>query len=123
VEAVQARHGLRVDFQPCDEPDLPLPVKEAVYRIAQESLHNVLKHSRATHVRVTLASTAAATPVGADLQLEVADNGSGFDPTGDFPGHLGLRSMRERAEKPGGRLEITSHPGVGNRVTATLADG
>src|SRR5438552_6482062 len=121
VEAVQARHGLRVDFQPCDEPDLPLPVKEAVYRIAQESLHNVIKHSRATHVRVTLASTAAATPVGADLQLEVADNRSGFDPAGDFPGHLGLRSMRERAEKSGGRLEIRSQAGAGARVIATFA--
>ena len=56
-------------------------------------LHNVVKHSRATQVRVALAST------GAALTLEVADNGTGFDPAGDFPGHLGLRSMRERAEK------------------------
>ena len=44
-------------------------------------------------MRVTLASTTAG------LQLEVADNGTVFDPAGDFPGHLGLRSMRERAEK------------------------
>jgi signal transduction histidine kinase len=114
VEAVQARHGVQVDFQPCVEPDLPLPVKEAVYRIAQESLHNVVKHSRATQVRVALTSTAAG------LELEVADNGTGFDPAGDFPGHLGLRSMRERAEKSGGRLAITSHASDGTRVTATF---
>jgi len=115
VEAMQARHGVQVDFQPCDEPDLPLAVKEAVYRIAQESLHNVVKHSQATQVRVMLAST------GAGLELEVADNGTGFDTADDFPGHLGLRSMRERAEKSGGRLEISSRAGVGTRVTATFA--
>jgi signal transduction histidine kinase len=115
VEAVQARHGVHVDFLPCEEPDLPLAVKEAVYRIAQESLTNVVKHSQATQVRVRLAST------GAGLELEVADNGAGFDTAGDFPGHLGLRSMRERAEKSGGRLEISSQAGVGTRVIATFA--
>jgi signal transduction histidine kinase len=115
VDAVQARHGIQVDFQPCEEPDLPLPVKEAAYRIAQESLHNVVKHSRATQVTVTLTTTPAA------LTLEVADNGTGFDPAGDFPGHLGLRSMRERAEKAGGRLEISSQAGAGTRVIATFA--
>jgi signal transduction histidine kinase len=114
VEAVQARHGINVDFLPCEEPDLPLAVKEAVYRIAQESLTNVVKHSRATQGRVSLASTSAG------LELQVADNGTGFDTGGDFPGHLGLRSMRERAEKSGGRLEITSQPDVGTRVIATF---
>jgi len=47
--------------------------------------------------------------------------GIGLATAGDFPGHLGLRSMAERAEKSGGRLEITSQPGVGTRVTATFA--
>jgi signal transduction histidine kinase len=117
VDAVHARHGIKVEFLPCEEPDLPLPVKEAAYRIAQESLHNIVKHSQATEVRVTLAST------WAGLQLEVADNGRGFDTGGEFPGHLGLRSMKERAEKVGGRLEVTSQPGIGTRVTATFAGG
>jgi signal transduction histidine kinase len=115
VEAVQARHAIRVDFLSSEEPDLPLAVKEAVYRIAQESLTNIVKHSQATQVRILLASTAAG------LELEVADNGTGFDTAGDFPGHLGLRSMRERAEKLGGRLEISSQAGVGTRVVATFA--
>jgi signal transduction histidine kinase len=104
-----------VDFLPCQEPDLPLAVKEAVYRITQESLTNVVKHSKATQVRVMLAST------GAGLELEVTDNGTGFDTAGDFPGHLGLRSMTERAEKSGGRLEISSQPGAGTSVIATFA--
>ena len=115
VEAAQARHGVKVDFQPGEEPDLPLVVKEAIYRIAQESLNNVVKHSQARHVRVAVSS------MGGELKLEVADNGKGFDAAGDFPGHLGLKSMRERAENSGGRLEISSQPGTGTRIIATFA--
>jgi signal transduction histidine kinase len=117
VEAVQARHNIQIDFKPCEEPDLPLPVKEAAYRIAQESLHNIVKHAHATQVTVTLNTTTGG------LRLEVADNGTGFDPAADYPGHLGLRSMAERAEKAGGRLEITSEAGAGTRVTATFVAG
>lgn len=114
VDAFRARHGIQVDFVPCAEPDLPLGVKEAVYRIAQEALTNVFKHSRATQVRVVLTLTTK------DLTLEVADNGRGFDAAADFPGHLGLRSMGERAEALGGRLQITSHRGAGTRITAAF---
>jgi signal transduction histidine kinase len=114
VDAVQARHGVQVEFAPCEEPELPLRVKEAIYRIAQESLTNVVKHSQATRVRVGLGTT----DVG--LELEVADNGKGFDPSGAFPGHLGLRSMKERAEKVGGHLEIRSRAGAGTRVVAAF---
>ena len=102
VESVQARHDLEIEFRACEEPDMPLPLKEAVYRIAQESLTNVVKHSKATAVEIRLAST------GAGLELEVTDDGVGFDTAVDFPGHLGLHSMRERAEKAGGRLSIVS---------------
>jgi signal transduction histidine kinase len=114
VEALQARHGTEVAFVPCEEPDVPLPVKEAVYRIAQEALTNVFKHSRATEVAVSLRSASGG------LELEVADNGRGFDPAGEYPGHLGLRSMTERAENLGGRLRITSRPGGGTRVIANF---
>ena len=48
--------------------------------------------------------------------LEVQDDGIGFDPTGSFPGHLGLKSMRERALRLGGTLTVESAPGTGARV-------
>jgi len=55
------------------------------------------------------------------LVLEVIDDGVGFDPDGSYPGHLGLQSMRERAARLGGSLEIESAPGLGCRLRAQFA--
>jgi len=54
------------------------------------------------------------------MTLEISDDGVGFDPEGDFPGHLGLRSMRERALRLGGVLEVESSPGGGTRIRARI---
>jgi signal transduction histidine kinase len=94
---------------------MPLNVKEAFYRVAQEALHNVVKHARATHVDLVL----CAGDEGAFLDLK--DNGVGFDPSGDFPGHLGLRSMRERVTRIGGSFEIESAPGEGAHLRAEIS--
>jgi signal transduction histidine kinase len=53
--------------------------------------------------------------------LEIRDNGQGFDPEVDYPGHLGLRSMGERMNNQGGTLEIISTPGGGTRVRACIS--
>jgi signal transduction histidine kinase len=55
-----------------------------------------------------------------DVGLLVADDGRGFDPRGEFPGHLGLQSMRERAAAVGGTLDIESAPGAGTRLRAHI---
>ena len=60
---------------------------------------------------------------GAGVRLTILDDGVGFDPTGEFPGHLGLRSMRERAERLGGTFGVDSAPGRGARLTAWLPLG
>jgi PAS domain S-box-containing protein len=115
AEALKVRHRLDVRTQfPPNEPDLPLNVKEALYRIAQEALHNIAKHARATRVDLALR------PANGAWQLEVADDGVGFDPAGDFPGHLGLKSMRERAERLGGAAEFQSAPGQGTKLCVQL---
>lgn len=114
VAATQARYGITVEADLCEEPDVAIEAKEAVYRIAQETLHNTVKHARATRVQVGLAYD------GANLRLSIRDNGQGFDPTGEFPGHLGLRSMRERAQGVRGAFEIQSAPGEGTTVSLTI---
>jgi PAS domain S-box-containing protein len=109
-----ARHGIAVHTDLCDEPELPLDIKEALYRIAQEALHNTVKHAQASRIDVRLAYQAGT------IVLEVCDDGKGFDPTGFFPRQRGLRAMRERTTHLGGMLEIESAPGRGTCVRAAV---
>jgi signal transduction histidine kinase len=114
ANALKARHGIDVVATLCNEPEAPLEVKEAVYRIAQEALHNIVKHARAGNVEIKMQCTPE------QITLEITDNGVGFEARGDFPGHLGLRSMRERALHLGGVLEVDSSPGKGTHVCARI---
>jgi signal transduction histidine kinase len=112
--ALRARHELKVETNLCSEPDAPLEVKEALYRITQEALHNTLKHARASSVQVRMWCSSG------HVTLDVSDDGIGFDPEGDFPGHLGLHSMRERTERLGGTLAVESASGKGTEIRACL---
>jgi len=111
VAATQARYGVSVTAHLCDEPEVSLDLKEAAYRIAQESMHNTVKHARATRIDLTLSVE------NSELRLEITDDGQGFNVDGEFPGHLGLQSMRERARDAGGTLEVESAAGAGTRIT------
>jgi signal transduction histidine kinase len=110
VEATAARHGITIDAHLGPEPDVEITVKEVLFRVCQEALHNVVKHSHATAAGVSLSNESGL------LTLEVTDNGVGFDTTQTFPGHMGLISMPERAAAIGATCEITSAPGAGTRV-------
>ena len=113
ADAVRARHGIDVKLSLCDEPELPYEIKEAVYRIAQEALNNAIKHARCRRVDIGFTCTSD------DVTLEVTDDGVGFASEDAFPGHLGLRSMRERATGLGGTLEVESAP-QGTRIVARI---
>jgi signal transduction histidine kinase len=102
-------HGIAVRLNAPDVPELDPRVQAAAFRVAQEALHNALRHSDASEVTVTLSRTRRR------LVLEVADDGTGFDPSLASSG-LGLASMRERAAAVGGVLRISSAPGAGTRV-------
>jgi signal transduction histidine kinase len=114
ADALKARHGIDAVAALCNEPEASLEVKEAVYRIAQEALHNTVKHARASNVKIKMQCTPE------QITLEITDDGTGFEAQGDFPGHLGLRSMRERAWRLGGTLEVDSTSGKGTRIRAQI---
>jgi signal transduction histidine kinase len=90
-----------------------------ILRIAQEALHNALRHASAAHVAVRLHRE------NGRLLLEVEDDGIGFEPAARElrSTHLGLTSMEERAQRLGGRLEIRSAPGAGTTVRLEAAGG
>jgi signal transduction histidine kinase len=108
--ALHARYEIEVSTDLCDEPDVTLQVKEDLYRIAQEAMHNTIKHARANRVILHLNQTSE------EVMLEVHDDGAGFDTRASFPGHLGLHSMRERVTHLGGTFQIESAPGMGTRI-------
>jgi signal transduction histidine kinase len=92
-------------------------VEEDLYRAVSEALHNVVKHARATVVEICFACTS-----DGELVVEVIDDGCGHAPAPDAGDgtRLGLVSMRERAERWGGRLEAGPHPAGGWSVRVAL---
>ncbi len=101
------------------EVELPAAVEETLYRIAQEALNNALKHGQPSSVTVTLRIEGPL--VDRRVEIEIVDDGSGFDAGAvDGAGGMGLVSMRERAEKIGGRLTVNSAPGEGTRVKVSV---
>src|SRR5207248_8861719 len=119
VAVLRPRHKLTSEADLSEEPALSLERKESLYRIAQEATHNIIKHAQASMVMLRLARQTN------EILLEVRDNGRGFDPTGTFPGHLGLLSIRERVARIGGILTIESASGQGTyiRVQVPLVGG
>jgi signal transduction histidine kinase len=111
VAAVRARYQLSITVEATSEPEAVPAVKEALYRVGQEALNNIAKHASAKAVVITLEAREG------ELVLRVRDDGRGFDAAKSFPGHLGLRSMRERAASVGGDIVISSSPGQGTEVT------
>jgi signal transduction histidine kinase len=117
ADAVRARSGLDVHLRIDGERRLPIESEEALYQIAREALHNVVKHAQATEAWVDLEVRTS------EVCLSVRDNGCGFDPTELRNGggsHIGTSTMRERAEAIGGKLEINSAPQGGSEVIARV---
>jgi signal transduction histidine kinase len=112
-EAVNGRARLPVAVTVTGEEQLPPDVRVALYRIAQEAMHNIIKHAHAHQVEMMLHLE----PQGATLR--VCDDGRGFDAASVDGGHFGLHIMHERAEAIGAALHIESQPGHGTAITVT----
>jgi signal transduction histidine kinase len=112
--ALQGRIGLPIVVTSDLTERLPIEIEEVMYRIAQEALHNVVKHAAAHQVRIEVGrSTGGA-------RLRIVDDGKGFDPAAVPPGHLGLAGMRARAERVGGRVDVRSSMGGGTTIDALV---
>ncbi|MFD5737306.1 GAF domain-containing sensor histidine kinase [Streptomyces sioyaensis] len=119
VQVLDRAHSAHVTFTAHSVRALPAAQEEAVLRVAQEALHNALRHSGAERVEVTLGRS------GQGALLRVADDGCGFDPaTVRRAGrHLGLVSMHDRAGGVGGKLTVESEPGKGTAVEMEVPGG
>jgi NarL family two-component system sensor histidine kinase LiaS len=107
------RSGIEIEVDVQDQDLLSLEGEQTLYRIAQEALANVARHSAADHVDLLLSYQAGV------VTMEIADDGCGFDPRGEHAG-MGLASMRERAEALNGDVVIESEPGRGTHISVTL---
>ncbi|MEU7383490.1 MULTISPECIES: GAF domain-containing sensor histidine kinase [unclassified Streptomyces] len=119
IQVLDRAHSARVTFTARGIRALPAAQEEAMLRVAQEALHNALRHARADHVDVTLDRR------GGGAVLRITDDGTGFDPNAVRRAgrHLGLVSMRDRASGAGGRLTVESVPGKGTAIEMEVPGG
>ncbi|CAL9317501.1 GAF domain-containing sensor histidine kinase [Streptomyces sp. SudanB182_2057] len=119
IQVLDRAHTARVTFTGTGLRALPAAQEEAILRVAQEALHNALRHSGAAHVDVSVRRR------GCGAVLRVTDDGGGFDPTAVRRAgrHLGLVSMRDRAGGVGGSLTVESAPGKGTTIEMEVPGG
>ncbi|MEV5242676.1 GAF domain-containing sensor histidine kinase [Streptomyces cinnamoneus] len=119
IKVLDRAHAARVTFDTQGVRALPAAQEEALLRVAQEALHNALRHSGAGAVTVTLCRR------GQGAALRVSDDGCGFKPSAVRRAgrHLGLVSMRDRASGVGGRLTVVSEPGKGTTIEMEVPGG
>jgi PAS domain S-box-containing protein len=114
-EALTGRARIDIQFSYEGERALPPDVQVALYRIAQEALNNVVKHSQATQAAIMLR-------LDRQVRLNITDNGMGFDPSAVTADHLGLKIMCERSDAIGAKFNLYSEPGEGSQITVTWQD-
>lgn len=116
TEAASGRAGFPISYQVDGKCTVPPDVQVALYRVAQEALNNVLKHSGASEAAVSLECRAGS------ASLSISDNGAGFNTETVSPKHLGLRIMQERAAGVGAMVRVVSSEGHGTEVTVAWPD-
>jgi signal transduction histidine kinase len=110
IEALVCRGDIQIDTTLSKDDHLPVATRLQLYRIAQEALSNIGKHSEAKYAVVQWQVEANR------ATLRIADDGRGFDPQRPRPGHFGLGNMSARAREIGARHSLTSAPGEGTEL-------
>lgn len=116
LEIFRARTGFKIDFR-CSVGvhNLPPVIEKELYFTLREGILNAVRHSRASELHLTLATT----PQGCEARLR--DNGVGFEPTSsDNSSHYGLRGMKERMQKIGGEISVEASPGKGTEIKISI---
>lgn len=115
VETIQIASPLKLDFNSnaYHEQSVDNEIQIMIYRIVQEQVNNILKHSKAEHVSINLSNTST------QITLLIEDDGVGFDQKKTFKG-IGLRNMANRAEFFNGTLRISTDPGKGCRLELSV---
>jgi signal transduction histidine kinase len=112
ADAARWRRHMEINLSIQEVPPLPAPVQIALYRIAQEAVNNVVKHTRATCLDITLKNEPDR------IHLVISDDGEGFDPALAYAG-IGLHSMRERAEAIQASFIINTAPDKGTQIAVS----
>ena len=113
AKSVEGRSKISIDLIVNGEYKYPHKIELGYFRIAQEALNNIIKHSKASKVSITLKA------LPERLFMEIADNGCGFNDNEVSSTSLGLSIMKERAKNMGASIKINSAPGNGSRITLT----
>lgn len=115
LTALSCRSEIQVEHHLSADGNVPAPVKIELYRIAQEALSNIARHSQAKKVFVQWDAAHRH-----DAVLRIVDDGIGFEPEQNKPGHFGLENMKTRALLIGARLTLASAPGMGTELRVQL---
>ncbi len=110
----QEHTGIKVETSITGERALPLEIEQALYRVLQESLSNIARHSEAEHVALELNMTSER------VILRITDSGRGFEPAAVSPNSLGLLGMKQRIAEVGGTLNVESTLSVGTKIIAEV---
>jgi signal transduction histidine kinase len=118
ADQVSVLWGAEVKIEGTVEHEPPVPVALAAFQILQEGLTNAVKHSQGSAITVKIDE------YDAMVHILVEDEGPGFDTSAEVgEDHVGMRLMKERAARVGGRIELDSRPGAGTRLEAILPAG
>jgi len=115
AEALAARHDIDIEFRTTGASrPVPIRLEMGLYRIAQEALNNIVRHSQAHKATIALVATPEA------FRLSVEDDGVGFDPQSVDKSRFGLVGLNERVRLLGGEFQLETDPGGGTRLEITI---
>ena len=116
LDIFRKRSGFKLDFRCAVRArDLPVAVERELYFTLREGVLNAVRHSRATELRLSLSQDKNG------CEAKLSDNGAGFDPSAvDGGSHYGLKGMRERIHKLGGKFTVNSAPGKGTEIEISI---